>query len=527
MTIYRSPHADVDVPATSLAEFVLARAPERRTRAALVDGPTGRTISYAALAELVDRAAASLRRAGLRHGDVCAIHSCNTIDYPIAVLAIVRLGAIVTTANPLYTVDELVPQLQDSRARFLFTFPGVAQVALDAAQRAGVTRVYSFGGEVPGATPFDELLARSEEAEGSDPSVAIDPDDIAMLPYSSGTTGLPKGVMLTHRNLIANILQLDGTDHYRDGEDTLVCFLPFFHIYGLSVIMLAGLWRGATFVVMPRFDLSQYLDLIERHRATFLHVVPPVVLALAKHPAVEGRDFSSVRRMFSAAAPLGCDVIASCSARTGCGVSQAYGLTETSPLTHCSPTPEIAARGSIGVPAPGTECRLVTATGAPAPAGSEGELWIRGPQIMRGYFHNVAATRATVDDDGWLHTGDIARVDEEGNFYIVDRLKELIKYKGMQIAPAELESVLVGHPSVSDAAVIAIPDEEAGEIPKAFVVRRDPVTEEALMAFVATRVAPYKKVRRVEFIEQIPKSASGKILRRVLRDRERARVQAV
>jgi acyl-CoA synthetase (AMP-forming)/AMP-acid ligase II len=535
MTIYRSPHPDVAIPDTPLAEFVLARARERGARPALVDGLTGRTISYAELADFVDRAAASLSQAGLRQGDVCPIFSCNTIEYPIAVLAIARLGAITTTANPLSTVDELTPQLQNSGARFLFTFPGVGQGALEAAQRAHIERVFSFG-EMSGATPFDELLTPktgdSLEADArmapdgarrdarNAPTVTIDPNDIVVLPYSSGTTGLPKGVMLTHRNLVANILQLEGSGHYRDGEDTIVCFLPFFHIYGLTVLMLAGLWRGATLVVMPRFDLPQYLDLVERYRATFLHVVPPVVLALAKHPAVEGRDFSSVRRLFSGAAPLGADVIARCSERVGCAVQQGYGLTETSPVTHVAPA-EVAARGSIGVPAPNTECRLVdAATGAPAAAGGEGELWIRGPQIMRGYFNNPGATRATVDDEGWLHTGDIARVDEDGNFYIVDRLKELIKYKGMQIAPAELESILIGHPSVSDAAVIPVPDEEAGEIPKAFVVRRDSISAEDLMAFVAARVAPYKKVRRVEFVEQIPKSASGKILRRVLRERE-------
>ena len=523
MTVYRSPYPDIDIPSAALAEFVLAGARARGDRAALVDGLTGRTIGYAELADLVDRAAAGLWRAGLRQGDVCAINSCNAIEYPVAILAIARLGAVTTTANPLYTADELTPQLQNSGARFLFTFPGVAQVAMAAAQQAGVERVYSFG-EVEGATPFAELVANA----GMPPDVSIDPNDIAVLPYSSGTTGLPKGVMLTHRNLVANILQLDGTDHYRDGADTLICFLPFFHIYGLTVLMLAGVWRGATLVVMPRFDLLQYLDLIERHRATFLHVVPPVVLALAKHPAVEGRDFSSVRRLFSGAAPLGADVMARVTQRVGCPVQQGYGLTETSPVTHADAGEGFTPRGSIGFPAPNTECRLVDmATGVPAARGADGELWIRGPQVMRGYFNNEAATRATLDDDGWLHTGDIARVDEDGNFYIVDRLKELIKYKGLQIAPAELESVLISHPSVSDAAVIPIPDDDAGEIPKAFVVVREPLSAEELMAFVAARVAPYKKVRRVEFLDQIPKSPSGKILRRMLRDRERARVSSV
>jgi len=281
----------------------------------------------------------------------------------------------------------------------VFSFGDVpAETAVVPAFRPAETAVVPVFRPALTATPFADLLAQPD----TPPAVTIDPNDTVLLPYSSGTTGLPKGVMLTHRNLVANILQLDGTDHYRDGEDTLICFLPFFHIYGLTVLMHAGLWRGATLVVMPRFDLAQYLDLIERYRATFLHVVPPVVLALAKHPLVEGRDFSSVRRMFSGAAPLGADVIARCSQRIGCSVQQGYGLTETSPVSHTTPPDGVAAaRGSVSPPGPSTECRLVdVATHAPAAPGADGELWIRGPQVMRGYFNNPDATRATVDDEG-------------------------------------------------------------------------------------------------------------------------------
>ena len=327
--------------------------------------------------------------------------------------------------------------------------------------------------------------------------------------------------MLTHRNLVANILQTDGAGHLRDGEDTLICFLPFFHIYGLVVTLLLGLRSGATLVVMPRFELEPYLDLVERHRATMLHVVPPIVLALAKSPAASGRDFSSVRKMFSGAAPLGAGVIGQCTARVGCVLQQGYGLTETSPASHATTEdPATIKAGSIGRPVAGTECRVVDpATGGDVGPGQDGEIWVRGPQVMLGYLNCPDATRATVDAEGWLRTGDIGHADADGDFFIVDRLKELIKYKGMQIAPAELEALLLSHPAVADAAVVPQKDEEAGEIPRAFVVLKAPATAGELMAFVAERVTPYKKIRRLDFIDAIPKSPSGKILRRLLRDR--------
>jgi acyl-CoA synthetase (AMP-forming)/AMP-acid ligase II len=383
-------------------------------------------------------------------------------------------------------------------------------------EATGLVEVISFG-PMDGATPFDDLLAEP----GMPPAVAIEPDDVVALPYSSGTTGLPKGVMLTHRNLVANILQTDGTRHLRDGADTLICFLPFFHIYGLVVIMLLGLRSGATLVVMPRFELERYLDLVERHRATMLHVVPPVVLALAKSPAAGGRDYSSVRKLFSGAAPLGADVIKQCTARLECVLQQGYGLTETSPTTHAtSEDPATYKPGSIGVPIANTECRIVDpATGADLAAGQDGEIWIRGPQVMRGYLNCPEATRATIDAEGWLHTGDIGHADADGHFFVVDRLKELIKYKGMQVAPAELEAALLSHPAVADAAVVPRQDDAAGEIPHAFVVLKAAASADELMTFVAARVASYKKIRALEFIDAIPKSPSGKILRRVLRDR--------
>lgn len=520
MHIYRGPDAPIAIPNVPLADFVLARAGERGERAAIVDGATGRTIAYRALPELVDRVAGSLYALGLRKGDTCAVFSQNTLHFPIAVLAIARLGGIVTTASPLCTCDDLVRQMQDSRPRMLFTSAAVGATALSACARlksdAPVERVFSFDA-LEGASPFEDLFARSTPA----PAAAIDPGDVVALPYSSGTTGMPKGVMLCHRNLVANVLQLDACGQLRDGEDTLVAFLPFFHIYGLTVLILLGLRRGATLVVMPRFEMEPYLDLVERHRATVLHVVPPIVLALAKGAGVNGRDLSSVRKLFSGAAPLSAEVTRQCCARMRCVLQQGYGLTETSPGTHVSSDDPAAAKpGSVGRPLVNTECRVVDpVTLEDVEPGCDGEIWVRGPQVMLGYLNQPDATRDMITADGWLRTGDIGHADADGDFFIVDRVKELIKYKGMQIAPAELESVLLSHPAVADAAVVAAKDDEAGEIPRAFVVLKGDATAEALMAFVAGRVASYKKIRRLEFIDTIPKSPSGKILRRLLRDR--------
>jgi acyl-CoA synthetase (AMP-forming)/AMP-acid ligase II len=522
--MYRSALPPLDVPRAPLADFVLARAAERGARPALICAVTGRTITYAELRELVDRTAAGIAALGIAKGDVCAVFAVNSPDYVITMLAIARLGAVATTASPLYTKDDLKKQLDDSRARLLFTSMAFAPTWSEAIKDTSVECVVTF--DAPGAAAADapiELVwfASLATARAPQPHVMIEPHDLVALPYSSGTTGLPKGVMLTHANLIANILQVDAAGHFIDGEDTTVAFLPFFHIYGLTVIVFMSLWAGVTVVVMPKFELEPYLGLVERHRATVLHVVPPVVLAFAKHPAIAGHDFSCVRMLFSGAAPLGADITAQCTTRIGCVLQQGYGMTEASPATHITPQ-EVAARkpGSIGRVVASTQCRVVDLeTGRDVEPGADGELWIRGPQVMRGYLNRPDETSAILDGDGWLRTGDIGHADAEGDFYIVDRVKELIKYKGMQVAPAELEAVLLAHPAVADAAVVPLKDAECGETPRAFVVLKGAATAEDLMAHVAARVAPYKKVRRVEFVDAIPKSASGKILRRLLKDR--------
>jgi acyl-CoA synthetase (AMP-forming)/AMP-acid ligase II len=517
--IFRSPFPDVSVPEIPLTDFIFERAQTRLDKPALIDGSTGYTLTYARLMENVRRVAASLAARGLKKGDVFAIYSPNCPDYAVVFHAVASLGGINTTINPVYTADEMAHQLGDAGADYLITTPQLMEKARDAIEGSEVREVFLFG-EAEGATPLSQLLEGDADAA---PRVSIDPrEDIVALPYSSGTTGLPKGVMLTHYNLVANLLQIEGTGHAFE-HDTLICVLPLFHIYGMNVIMNFGLYTGATIVTMPRFELEQALQIVERYGVTMAHFVPPIILALAKHPSLDRYDLSRLKTIFSGAAPLGEQVTLECTARLGCFLKQGYGMTETSPATHMSPhDPSSARHGSVGVLAPNTECKIIDLeTGAERGAGQEGEILVRGPQVMKGYLNRPEATARTIDAEGWLHTGDIGYADSDGYFFIVDRAKELIKYKGFQVAPAELEALLLSHPSVADAAVIPSPDDEAGEVPKAFVVRRDDVDGETLINFVASQVAPYKKIRRLEFIEQIPKSPSGKILRRLLVQKER------
>jgi acyl-CoA synthetase (AMP-forming)/AMP-acid ligase II len=518
--IFRSPQPPLDIPEVALTPFLLEKAARRGDKAALIEGPTGRTISYGALADGVCRTAAGLAARGFGKGDVFGIYSPNVPEYAIAFHGVSLAGGVNTTINPLYTVPEVTQQLQDCSARYLVTVPPCAEKAVQAARDAGVSEVFVFG-EADGCTPFTSLLGSGTDV----PSIEVDPrEDLVVLPYSSGTTGLPKGVMLTHYNLVANLLQSAAVLELGE-PDTTLGLLPFFHIYGMTVIMNLGLFCGATIVTMPRFDLEQCLAAIEKYRVTYANVVPPIVLALAKSPVVDKYDLGSLAAVFSGAAPLSESLAMAASARLGCTVCQGYGLTETSPVTHATrldPRPKL---GGIGVPIPNTESKIVDITdGRELGPLQEGEICIRGPQVMKGYLNRPDATRAMIDEDGWLHSGDIGYADADGCFFVVDRLKELIKYKGLQIAPAEIEAVLLAHPAIADAAVVPMDNEEAGEVPKAFVVVRGDITPEQIMAYVAERVAPYKKVRAVEIIDQIPKSPSGKILRRVLVARERARV---
>jgi acyl-CoA synthetase (AMP-forming)/AMP-acid ligase II len=492
--IQRSPYPDVEIPEVALHALVLGGARARGAHPALIDAGTGATLTYAQLADAVDALAGGLHSRGLQRGEVAAICAPNRIEWPVAAYAVARLGGAVTTINPAFTDAEMQRQLADSGAVIAFTTPELAP------RFAHLREVFEFGSVWPAGSP--------------PPAAGVDPaHDVVALPYSSGTTGTPKGVMLTHRNLVAMQLLMGPVEGTTERDVTAAC-LPFFHIYGFSVILALGLYRGATLVVFPRFEMEPFLAAVQRYRITRLPLVPPLLLRLAREPRVAAYDTSSVRAIISGAAPLAPALAEEVSRRFGCLVKQGYGLTELSPGSHMHPedrgTPP---PGSVGLLHPNTECRLV-----------EGEIWIRGPQVMKGYLNQPAATAAMITEDGWLRTGDVGRVDAEGYLYVVDRLKELIKYKGFQVAPAELEALLLTHPAIADAAVIPRPDPEAGEVPKAFVVKAPgaEITADELMAYVAARVAGYKKIRAVEFVAEIPKSPAGKILRRVLVERERA-----
>lgn len=520
--IVKSPYKEVDIPELPLTTFVFEKAEERGAKPALIEGPTGRTISYAELADSIRRVAVNLSKRGFKQGEVFGIMSQNTPEYAIAFHAVATLGGIVTPINHLYTEREIAHQLKDSKARFIVCAATCLEKVREVVGETNVEEIFVFGDD-DGATPFESLLVASDDPL---PEVHINPrEDLVALPYSSGTTGLPKGVMLTHYNLVSNMKQMEGLDYFYE-SDTLICVLPLFHIYGLVVVLNMGLYAGATIVTMPRFDLEQFLELGQKYQITRAHIVPPVVLALSKSPVVDNYRLTSLKTIFSGAAPLGEELTKACMERMGCAIRQGYGMTETSPVTHSSPADPLKVKfGSVGVAAPNTEVKISDVdSGAMLGRNEKGEICVRGPQIMKGYLNKPDATANTIDSEGWLHTGDIGYVDDDGHFFIVDRLKELIKYKGFQVPPAELEAVLLTHPCIGDAAVIPYPDEEAGEVPKAIVVLRKESEADAILEFVAERVAPHKRIKYLEFVEQIPKSPSGKILRRVLVQKERERL---
>ena len=507
--------ADVLLPEVPVTEFVLGLADTYPDRAALIDGPSGRTYTYAQLRDAIHRFAGGLVARGFRKGDTLGLMAPNVPEYAIVFHGVAVAGGIVTTINPTYGADEVRFQLLDAGASMLVTIGMFAETARKAIEGTMITEIFT----IDGADGTGNAMALC----AADPidQVAVDVhEDVVVLPYSSGTTGLPKGVMLTHFNVAANLAQVQPIWKLREHE-VFLAFLPFFHIYGMQVLMNLALSVGATIVSMPRFDLQQSLELVQEHKVTRLFAVPPVVLALAKHPIVDQYDLSSLVLVFSGAAPLGADLAAEAAARVKCEVIQGYGMTELSPVSHATPEGDFRP-GTSGVTMPNTEIRIVDpATGEDRGIGEEGELWVRGPQVMKGYLNNEEATRNTIDEDGWLHTGDIGVVDEHQHVSIVDRVKELIKYKGFQVPPAELEALIVSHPKVLDVAVIGIPDVEAGELPKAFVVAapESGLTAEQLQEYVAEHVSSYKRIRLVEFVDEIPKSPSGKILRRLLRDR--------
>jgi acyl-CoA synthetase (AMP-forming)/AMP-acid ligase II len=489
------------------------------------------TLVYREVVSMVNSVANSLLELGIRKGDRICLCTGNRPESTPTLNAASTIGAIITPMNPLYKEREMAYQLNNSEAKAILIkqeMLPLLQKILSQESLPNLKHIIVLGEYVPEsmpeALPFARLL-RGGSPQRPNP-VAIGGDDMIVLIYSSGTTGLPKGTMLSHHNLATNHLQFLTASRINASDTTLI-FVPFYHIFG---VLLTGsfLAAGAKQVIMDRFELEPVLDMCEKHGPTWLFAVPAMVQALASAPG-ELNQLNTVKYLMSAAAPLPPAHAKKLQERTGIRVIQAYGMTEACPITHLSPLdPELIRMDSAGLPMNNTEQKIVDIeTGEhELPVGEDGEIIIRGPQVMLGYWGDPEETVLTLRN-GWLHTGDIGHLDTEGYLYIVDRKKDMIKYKGFSIAPAELEAVLVEHAAVQESAVVGVPDEEAGEIPKAFVVLHgdgsERITDEELITFVNGKVTGYKKLHEVEFVETLPKLPSGKILRRELKELERAR----
>ncbi len=524
--IVKSPWPNVmpvpEMPVYKLIEETAQRLPDK-TSMVFIDG---RQYTFSELANFIDKFAKALKNLGVKKVDVIAIDMPNAPEYVIAFHGILKAGGIVTTLNPLYTEREINYQFNDANVKLAVTIEPLLPLIEAVKNTSPLENIIVVGlsKEKEGVYDFWKLV---KEAPDINLDVSFNvKEDLAVLPYSSGTTGLPKGVMLTHYNLVVNVKQTIGTGEIEE-KDVVLAFLPFFHIYGLTVLMNVVLAAGSTIVIMPKFEMEQFLSLMEKHKVTKTYIAPPVALGMTLYPDLKKYDLSSLISITSAAAPLPIEVGRRLQELLPhVIVKQGYGMTEASPVVAINPLDKEKVKlESVGWAIPDTELKIV-ALDDPSktlPIGEVGELAIRGPQIMKGYLNREEETKEVLTEDGWYLSGDIAKLDEEGYLYILDRKKEMIKYKGYQIAPAELESLIMSHPDVADAAVIPKPDPEAGEIPKAFVVLKPgaKVSAEELMEFVAKNVAPYKKIREIEFVSEIPKSATGKILRRVLIEEER------
>jgi acyl-CoA synthetase (AMP-forming)/AMP-acid ligase II len=495
---------------------------------AIVDGATGETLTRGELAARSAALAAGLRERGVRPGDLVAVAMPNLAWWPVVALGVWRAGAAISPLSPLWTADESARVLARAVPRLAIAFAPFAPNVRDALQAAGLDDVELAvaGGDAAGATPIEALLA----LDASDPYAEPDlgPGELAAVPFSSGTGALPKGVRLTHGNLAAAAAQ--AISGFRAGgpydeRSVVLAGAPFFHSIGLTLMLCAPLTIGAAIVTIPIPQLEPVLALIGRHRVTHLAVPPPLFDALAVDPLVDDHDISSVRVLVTGGTHTAADVERDASQRLGCVARQGYGMTEVTCTISC-PLLGPSTPGTAGWLVPGTEARLVDPeTGVDAESGEPGELWVRGPQVMQGYHGLPEETAATITPDGWLRTGDLVAIRDDGQLEIRDRLKELIKVKGASVAPAEIELVLRQHPSVRDAGVVGVPDAERGEAPIAFVALAAPVEPDELADFAAARLAGYKRPREIVVVDQLPRLLTGKLLRRALR--ERAGVAAI
>ncbi|CAH9070830.1 unnamed protein product [Cuscuta epithymum] len=532
-----------DIPIANhipLHSYCFESLPEYGDRTCLIVGSTGKTYSFAETHLVCRKVAAGLHKLGVKKGDVIMLLLHNCAEFVFSFMAASMIGAVTTTANPFYTKSEIFKQFNASKTKIIITQNMYVDKLRDSGD--GYPKIGEDFSVVTIDDPPESCLHFSVLSEANEDdvpaTVEFNSDDPTALPFSSGTTGLPKGVVLTHKSLITSVAQqVDGENPnlYLNKDDVVLCVLPLFHIFSLNSVLLCSLRAGAAVLLMQKFEINALLQLIERHRVSVAAVVPPLVLALAKNPIVDSYDLSSIRLVLSGAAPLGRELDEALHRRVPHAIfGQGYGMTEAGPvISMCSafakhPLPTKS--GSCGSVVRNAEMKVTdTETGCSLGRNQPGEIYIRGSQIMKEYLNDPEATARTVDAEGWLHTGDIGYVDDDDEVFIIDRVKELIKFKGFQVPPAELEGLLVTHPMIVDAAVVPQKDDGAGEIPVAFVVRSSDgvdLTEDSVKEFIAKQVVFYKKLHKVYFLQTIPKSPSGKILRKELREKLAAQLHA-
>ncbi|KAI7878323.1 acetyl-CoA synthetase-like protein [Lichtheimia hyalospora FSU 10163] len=493
-------------------------------RPCYIDALTNKTLTFAQVRDMSLRFGASLQDVvGFQQGDVLAVIAPNVIDYAVVLFGTLVAGGVVSPANPNYTSGEIAHQLRETQAKVMVIHPSALKSAVAAAKEVGtVKHIFVFGDHAVGdIQPYTQALLGNRLAE----PVSRKADDLAYLCFSSGTTGKSKGVMTSHDNIITNVHQFLSIERtYFTPEHRQIAILPFFHIYALTVILHAPFYTRTPMHVLPRFDLTNFLNTIQKYKITFGCVVPPVLVLLAKNPDVQKYDLGSLRAVMSGAAPLSVELMNAVLQRfPKLYIKQGYGLTETSPVICMQPDYQIVP-GSSGILVPDSYNKVVDEDGKELGVGERGELWSKGRNVMKGYLNRPEETAKCIDSEGYFHTGDVAIIDKDGNVFIVDRLKELIKYKGFQVAPAELEGLLLKHPQVADCAVIGVyNEEEVTEIPRAYIVlkpgvERSKETAESLQAFIAKQVAHFKQIKSVIFRDEIPKSATGKILRKILKE---------